>query len=121
VLSALYGVTGAAATDLLMSTFTVVVLLVLQSTARRSIDNAQTLPAIGFLEALRRRIVRNFNHLIGIWPASRGGSGLGNGVDLEIYPWEAGSEADLTDHVRDFPRAHPIELDCSVPDDVSRH
>ena len=45
VLSALYGVTGAAATDLLMSTFTVVVLLVLQSTARRSIDDALDAPS----------------------------------------------------------------------------
>jgi O-antigen/teichoic acid export membrane protein len=124
VLAALYGVTGAATTDLLMSVVTVVILLVLQSSARRSIEKAQTLPAMGFLEALRRRVVGNFNYLTGIWPASRAGSRRGNGVDLEVYPWGsrgAGAAPDVADHAQDYSTVHLIEADCSVPDDVTRH
>ena len=124
VLAALYGVTGAATTDLLTSVVTVVILLVLQSSARRSIEKAQTLPAMGFLEALRRRVVGNFNYLTGIWPASRGGSRRGNGVDLEVYPWGsrgAGAAPDVADHAQDYSTVHLIEADCSVPDDVTRH
>jgi len=123
VLATLYGVTGAAAAGLFTTAVTLPIMLFLQSSARRSIEEVQPRPAVGFLETVRRRVVRNFNHLMGIWPASPGKSGRGNGVDLEIYPWEShgvGPAADRADHAQDCSRSHPIELDCSVPGDVSR-
>jgi len=63
VLSTLYGVTGAAATDLLTVAVILPVMLVLQSSARRSVEEVQPGPAIGYLETMRRRVVRNFKYL----------------------------------------------------------
>ncbi len=67
-----YGVTGAAVADLLTNTVTLVVMLVLQSSARRSIEEGQPRLALGFLETLRRRVVTNLNYLVGVRPVSRG-------------------------------------------------
>jgi O-antigen/teichoic acid export membrane protein len=66
VLATLYGVTGAAASDLLTGIVTLAVILVLQSSARRSIDEVQPRPAIGLLEVLRRRVLKNLYHLLGV-------------------------------------------------------
>jgi O-antigen/teichoic acid export membrane protein len=78
VLSTLYGVTGAAAADLFTNTVTVVVVMMLQSSARRSIDEVESLPAIGSWETLRRRVVRRLNFPIGV--SSVSGGDLGDGT-----------------------------------------
>ena len=65
LLSAAYGANGAAMAAILAASFTVLASLILQSWARRSIEEVQPRPAMRFLETLRRRVVRNFNHLFG--------------------------------------------------------
>ena len=68
VLATLYGVTGAAASDLLTGSITLAVILVLQSSARRSIDDVEPRPARGRSKILRRRVLKNLNHLLGVSP-----------------------------------------------------
>lgn len=77
VLSAVYGVTGAAGADLLTGTLALAAMLILQSSARRSVDDTQHSPSVRPLETLRRRLVRNANHLIGVSPVSGGDQGEG--------------------------------------------
>jgi O-antigen/teichoic acid export membrane protein len=72
-----FGVIGAAIADLLVNTVNVPVMLVLQSWARRSVEEQQPLPSIGFLESMRRRVAKNSEYLIGARPVSRGDLGEG--------------------------------------------
>ena len=72
VLATLYGVTGAAVSDLLTSSITLAVILALQSSARRSIEDVQPPLDVGFVGILRRRVVRNCHHLLGVSPVARG-------------------------------------------------
>jgi len=68
ILAPAYGVTGAAAADLVTTAVTVPIMLVLQSSARRSIEEV---PSKGFLEKARRRVVKNFDDLTKVWSVSR--------------------------------------------------
>jgi len=61
VLAAAYGVTGAAAADVLTCVVTTTAILVLQSWTRRSVEGTQRSPAS---EAVRRRLVRNTAFLL---------------------------------------------------------
>ena len=67
VLSAAYGVTGAAAADVLTCVLTTTAILVLQSWTRRSVDGAQRSPAS---EAIRRRLAKNTAFLLMLSPDS---------------------------------------------------
>ena len=69
VLSTAYGVTGAATVDLLTSVLTLAAMLLLQSSARRSVEESQSRPAIQLLETVRRRLVRNAKFLFFLSPA----------------------------------------------------
>jgi O-antigen/teichoic acid export membrane protein len=64
VLCTLYGVTGAAVAVLLTNVLTLVAVQVLQSSARRSIEDTQGGPALGFVESVRRRLARNARFLL---------------------------------------------------------
>jgi O-antigen/teichoic acid export membrane protein len=63
VLSKLYGVTGSAVSFLLTGVVTLAAVQVLQSSARRSIDDAPGRPAAQFMGAARRRVVTNAEFL----------------------------------------------------------
>ena len=65
VLSSLYGVTGAAAADVLAAVVTTVAIVVLQSWTRHSVEGSQRHFA---LEAVRRRLVRNAAYLLMLSP-----------------------------------------------------
>lgn len=76
VLATVYGVTGAATSDLLTGTVTLGVMLVLQSSVRRSVEEAEPpSPGTRLLDTLRRRLVRNANYLAGASPVSSGDPG----------------------------------------------
>jgi O-antigen/teichoic acid export membrane protein len=77
VLSTVYGVTGAAAATLLTTVLTLAAVLVLQSSARRSVDETRRRPVVRHLEILRRRLVRNASHIIGVSPVPGGDPGEG--------------------------------------------
>ena len=77
VLATLYGVTGAATADLLTGTLTLAVMLILQSSARRSVEETQSRPAIRLLEPLRQRLMRNVTYLLGVSPVSGRDTGEG--------------------------------------------
>lgn len=70
VLSTAYGVTGAAMADLLTGVLTLGAVLLLQSSARRSVEVSQSRPAIQRLETVRRRLVRNAKFLLMLTPVS---------------------------------------------------
>jgi O-antigen/teichoic acid export membrane protein len=72
VLATAYGVTGAAASNLLTNVVSLAIILVMQSSARRSIDETPPRSAVGTLEAPQRRVLRGFNNLIGMRSGSRG-------------------------------------------------
>ena len=69
VLSTAYGVTGAAMADLLTGVLTLGAVLLLQSSARRSVEESQSRPAIQPVERVRRRLVRNAELLLMLPPA----------------------------------------------------
>jgi O-antigen/teichoic acid export membrane protein len=68
VLSAVFGVTGAAMADLLTGSIILAVALALQSSARRSVEEKHEFPPVRLLESLRQRLVRNADLLVG-YPA----------------------------------------------------
>jgi O-antigen/teichoic acid export membrane protein len=65
VLSRLYGVTGAAAADLLTGVVALTTVLILQSSVRRSVEELHDRPSMPLFEIARRRLVRNANFLFG--------------------------------------------------------
>lgn len=77
VLATVYGVTGAATADLLTGSLTLGVMWVLQSSARRSVEEAYHRPTVRHGETLRRRLGRNVGLLNGVSPVSGGDPGEG--------------------------------------------
>jgi len=67
VLAAAYGVTGAAAADVLTSAVATTAILLLQSRTRRSVEGTHRRPAVG---AVRRRLIRNTEFLLMVSPHS---------------------------------------------------
>jgi len=67
VLAAAYGVTGAAAADVLTSAAATTAIVLLQSWTRRSVEGTHRRPAVG---AVRKRLIRNTEFLLMVSPHS---------------------------------------------------
>ncbi len=86
VLSAAFGVTGAAMANLLTCAVTLAVMYIVQSSVRRSFEGKSHRPAGHLLDAVRQRIVRNTRFVLVLMPARASSAGRPPSESPEQYP-----------------------------------